>query len=468
MSDLISKDQALNLLREAKNVLIAPSTPMDGDSLGTALAMMLVLRKLGKNVSVVSIEPTPDYLEFLPHVKEIQHELSRGRDFIITLDTEAADVDHMKYEVEQGKINIIITPKEGRFSARDVTMGGGSPDFDLIITVDTGDLVQLGSLYEDNKAMFEKGPLLNIDHHSSNSKFGTHNYLDYKVAATTQMVFPLLKQLEEEHGSPLIDEDVATLLLTGIVTDTGSFQHSNTTPEAFEVAAELLDHGARQQEIIKQIFKTKSLATLKLWGRVLSKIQYEDEHRLVYSTITQQDLSDTGAKANDSGGIIDELMSNAPQAEVVLLLKEKKPGLISGSLRAPGKLADVSIIAGKLGGGGHKKAAGFRIKEKSMDQALEMATQTIKEYMDDKLRTENSPIDEQRGRLFPSLTSKPNQSIPAPSPGGEDMLLEQFRQQQNPKEEQIKERATRFFQDADGQEKTVGEVLSDLGEDGVV
>ena len=154
------------------------------------------------------------------------------------------------------------------------------------------------------------------------------------------------------------------MLLTGIITDTGSFQHSNTSPEAFEVAAELLDRGARQQEIIKHLFKTKSLATLKLWGKVLSKITYEESSKLVYSTISLADLSETGAKSDDSGGIIDELMSNAPASEVVMLLKEKEPGFLSGSLRAPGNIADVSEIAGIIGGGGHKKAAGFELKEK--------------------------------------------------------------------------------------------------------
>lgn len=462
--EIIDKNKVLELIRNAKNILIAPSSPMDGDSVGSALALMSSLRKLGKTVNVVATDPLPDALKFLPMVDQIQNQLPQSKDFVISLNTNSAEVDHMKYEVEAGKINIIITPKNGKFSGHDISFNTGNAGFDLIIMVDTGDLVQIGKLYEENKAMFETGPLLNIDHHASNGKFGTHNYLNYSAAATTQMVTPLIQELERESGESLVDEDIATLLLTGIITDTGSFQHSNTTPEAFEVAAELLDRGARQQEIIKHLFKTKSLATLKLWGKVLSKIRFEEDSKLVYSTISFADFSETGAKSDDSGGIIDELMSNAPKAEVVMLLKEKEHGFLSGSLRAPGNLADVSEIASRIGGGGHKKAAGFRIKGKTLEEGLQIAKDTIAQYMLEHA----SGASAATGKLFPSLVVKPQTSIPKPSAGGEDMLLEHFKKQSNPQEEAIKEKSAKFFQDSDGQDKpemTVGDVISQLGKD---
>lgn len=465
--EMIDQNKALELIRSAKNILIAPSSPMDGDSVGSSLALLSSLRKLGKNVIVVASDPMPESLKFLPMVDQIENELPKSKDFVISLDTNSAEVDHMKYEVEAGKINIIITPKNGKFSEHDITFNSASANFDLIITVDTGDLVQLGKLQEENKEMFMNGPLLNIDHHASNGKFGTHNYLNFSAAATTQMITPIIQELEKESTEALIDEDVATLLLTGIITDTGSFQHSNTSPEAFEVAAELLDRGARQQEIIKHLFKTKSLGTLKLWGKVLSKITYEESSKLVYSTISLDDLSETGAKSDDSGGIIDELMSNAPASEVVMLLKEKEPGFLSGSLRAPGNIADVSEIAKIIGGGGHKKAAGFRIKGKTLEEGLQMAKDVIAKYMLEKTGGQTSEAANS-GKLFPSLVVKPQTSIPKPSDGGEDMLLQHFHKQKNPEEERIKEQSVKFFQDSDGQmkpEMTVADVLSQLTKD---
>ncbi len=479
--NLINRTQAEDLLRNAKNILIAPSSPMDGDSVGSSLALMVALRKMGKEVTVVGYDPMPEILKFLPFVSQIQSSIEPSKDFVISLSTQGADVDHLKYEVEQGKINIIVTPKSGKFTPQDLSFQSPEANFDLIVTVDTGDIVQLGKLYEENKELFARTPLLNIDHHASNGKFGTHNYLEYGFSATTQMITPILQTFEKERNEELIDEDVATLLLVGIITDTGSFQHSNTTPEAFEVAADLLDRGARQQEIIKHIFKTKSLATLKLWGRVLSKIQYEPALRLVYSTITLQDLAETGANSDDTGGIIDELMSNAPGAEVVMLLKEKEPGYISGSFRAPGQLADVSEIAKSMNGGGHKKAAGFRIKQKTMEEALQFAKQNIANYLLPKLGqpmpplggAESAPVqpqveslNEDGIRLFPGLVTKPQRSIPVPGQGGEDMLLQDFRNRQNP-DAPLQDKTVRFFQDKDGQQKpepTVGDVLSQLGQ----
>lgn len=464
----VDQNQALQLIKNAKNILIAPSSP-DGDSIGSALAMMSVLKKLGKTVTVVSTNEVPGYLQFLPLVKQIKPELAVSKDFVISLNTDRAEVDHLKYEVEPGRINIIVTPKNGHFTGHDVSTMSGASNFDLIITVDTGDLVQLGTLYDDNKSMFMDIPVLNIDHHASNGKFGKYNLIDTSVAATTQMLTPMIQTLEKEHGEELIDEDVATLLLTGIITDTGSFQHSNTSPEAFEVAADLLERGARQQEVIKQIFKTKSLATLKLWGRVLSKIKYDENSRLVYSTITLQDLEDTGAGPDDTGGIIDELMSNAPQAEVVLLLKEKEAGFVSGSLRAPGDLADVSEIASQIGGGGHRKAAGFRIRGKSLEEALKIAKERIASYMRSKGVGSAEPQPQSSGTMFPGLVAHPQTSIPKPSPGGEDLLLKDFHKQKA-EEDPNADLVTRFFQDSDGQlpaekEQTVGDVLNQIPKD---
>lgn len=456
----INQDQAKELIMKSNKILIAPSSP-DGDSIGSALALMVVLRRLGKEITVISTNEVPDYLQFLPFTDEIESEISSSSDFIITLSTENADVDHLKYQVEPGKINIIVTPKNGQFSGHDIGFHNPGPNFDLIITVDTGDLVQLGSFYTDNKGMFDTLPVLNIDHHASNGHFGTHNWLDFNMAATTQMLTPLILELDAQSEENLMDEDVATLLLVGIITDTGSFQHSNTSPEAFEVAADLLEMGARQQEIIKQIFKTKSLETLKLWGRVLSKIVYLPEAKLVYSTVTLEDLADTGATGDDTGGIIDELMSNAPDAEVVMLLKEKEPGYVGGSLRAPGNLADVSEIAQKIGGGGHKKAAGFRVRDKSFEEAKQISIDVIRAYMNEKQKVSEEP----EGRMFPGLIVKPQTSIPKPSPGGEDMLLQDFRKRLTPEEQRVRELSAKFFQDPDAQEKTVGEVLSEMNQD---
>lgn len=377
------EDQIVKQLLRSNHILLLPSAPADGDSLGSALALYTVLTKLNKKVTVISAEPVPKDLQFLPMIEKIGESFKDSNDFIITVHGHVSGVQHA---IQPGKVNIILTPEPGTaLDKNDVSFGPDMDDYDLLVTVDTGDLQQLGRFYEKHPEMFHKLPLINIDHHASNGEFGTLNLVDITASATTQMLIPLIEKLEKETGKNLMDPDIATLLLAGIITDTGSFQHANTTPQAFSVAANLLDMGARQQEIIKHVYKTKSLATLKLWGVVLSKIQFAKEYRFVWSTVSQGDLKETGAEMEDTGAIIDDLLNNAPGAEVVVLLKEKQEGLLSGSVRTTTSAADASAIAAMFGGGGHARAAGFRMKGVEFKEGVEKVVKTIMKYQAERL-----------------------------------------------------------------------------------
>lgn len=353
--------QAIDLIKRSQKILVLPSSPVDGDSIGSAISMYMVLRKLNKDVTVVCSEVLPDVLNFLPETHVLENKLITSKDFIITLDTRKIKVEQIKTSSEDNKVNIIITPTEGRFTEADISLTEGQDEYDLIITVDTADLKQLRKIYDDNMDMFHEIPVINIDHHVSNEYFGKVNYVDIMSASATELLLPLYEQMEEVFETELIDEDIATLLLTGIITDTGSFQNANTTPRAFAHSAQLIAYGARQQEIIQHIYKTKQLSQLKLWGRLLSKIQTDDDYKIVWSTVTKQDFKETQSKEEETADIIDELMTNAPGAEVVLLLKEKAEGVISGSIRTTSPSVDASAIAEMFGGGGHNQAAGFRL-----------------------------------------------------------------------------------------------------------
>lgn len=359
--------QIINLIQKSQRIIVMPSSPPDGDSIGSAIACYEVLKKLGKEVSVVCADSVPDVLHFLPKNEIIRHKFNPARDFVVTLDCSQKEVDNVRYNVEKDKVNIIITPKSGSFSPEDVLFNYGPTKWDLIITVDTATLGQLGVLYEGNIDFFYNTPVINIDHHASNEYFGKVNLVDVTAASTTEILLNIFQEMEVEEK--LIDDDIATLLLAGLITDTGSFQNANTTPKSFAVAAKLLKMGARQQEIIKNIYKTKELSTLKLWGAVLSKLQYDRPHKIVWSTISIEEFLETESKSEDTGGIIDELMSNAPGAEIIVLMKEKEPDLISCSMRTTSPAINASNLAAHFGGGGHPQAAGFRIKGKSLAEA---------------------------------------------------------------------------------------------------
>lgn len=343
------------------------SSPPDGDSIGSAISLYLSLKKLDKEVTAICRDLVPDVLHFLPNIKIMGNELSSNSEFIIQVDT--ALLKDISTAKEDEKTSIILHPKDKPISEQDITFNKGAVDYDLIITVDTAELSQLGEVYENNVELFHKLPVINIDHHISNTHFGKINYVDIMASSTTELLVPILEDLAEDHKTHLIDEDIATLLLTGIITDTGSFQNANTTPKSFDVAAKLVSYGARQQEIIQHIYKTKQLSQLKLWGRVLTKIQTDDKNRIVWSTVSQQDFKDTESNEDQTGDIIDELLTNAPGAEIILLIKEKQPDLISVSIRTTTPAVDASKIAENFGGGGHTQAAGFRIENSTLRDA---------------------------------------------------------------------------------------------------
>ncbi len=387
------RKQILEIIKRSNNILVMPSAPPDGDSLGSALALYLVFKKLGKQVTVCMAEPIPDAFQFLPTTNVISNEFTAAQDFIVTLDCEKAQLKTIHTQLEQDKVNIIITAKSGEFSAEDVSFHHGPSKYDVIITVDTGDLQQLGRFYEDNTELFTKIPLINIDHHASNDHFGKINYVDVMSSATTELLIPLIQDFEREFGKTLMDEDIATLLLAGISTDTGSFQNANTIPRSFAASAQLIKHGARQQEIIQHVFKTKHLSTLRLWGRILSNIRIDKKHRFVWSTISKKDFQETESRQDETGGIIDELMTNAPGTEVILLLKERDDGMISGSIRTTTPSLDSSRIAEMFGGGGHVQAAGFKIASTDLAQTEQMVIEKIKAYQKERLPLQEDEVE---------------------------------------------------------------------------
>lgn len=424
------EQQVAELIKRSERILIMPSSPIDGDSLGSAVALYLTLKKLGKEVTVVCSDEIPEVFHFLPNTKVVGHKILASNDFIITLDIKNTPIKDIKHSIENDKVNIIIVPEYGQVSEDNISFNKGNIQYDLIITVDCAELKQLRGMYESHTEMFTQIPVINIDHHISNVHYGKLNYVDIMASSTTELLLPLIQLLEKEENTSLLDEDIATLLLTGIITDTGSFQNANTTPRAFTKASELVGYGARQQEIIQHIYKTKQLTQLKLWGRVLSKIQVDQKLRMVWSVVTQQDFKETGSSEDETGDIIDELMTNAPGAEIVILIKEKSDGSVSGSLRSTIPSVDSSRIAEFFGGGGHTQAAGFLIKGKDIRDAEYAVIQKVKEVQSERLKLVEN-IEDQSTETFKTnpepitpLVTPPESVSPQPEQSKPDAVSE--------------------------------------------
>lgn len=382
--ELSPKQQVVEILKTKQRILLLTHKNPDGDAIGSILALYLSLKKLGKDVVAVCNDPAPAVFEFLPQIKEISQNFANGRDFVISLDVAQVKADKVMYKVVGDKLNIIITPATGNFTPEMVTTAAGSFNFEAIVVLDSTDLERIGSPYEKNPEVFYEVPVVNIDHHAGNDQFGKINWVDITATSTSEILVSVLEALT---GDPkFIDEDIATALLTGIITDTNSFQNNNTTPKSLTVAAQLVAFGGRQQDIIKYIYKTKPLSTLRLWGRALSNLRDERADRFVWTQLYKKDYLECGAAEPESSGVIDELLKTAAGVDFALLLSEKN-GEVHGSLRSTNKNTDVSAIAKLFNGGGHPMAAAFQIDNSTLEQSSAMIVQKIKDYQGSQIKT---------------------------------------------------------------------------------
>lgn len=373
MADPTPKQQAVNLINQAQKILIVPGRP-DGDSIGSALAIYMALESLGKTVSIAVMDDIPANYQFLPAIDKVVRELQGTRDFIITIVTPGTEPEKLSYNVDNGHLNIVITPKGGQYRPEDVSFKEGSYKYDLIITLDAASPTQLGRIYDAHPTLFTEIPTINIDHHPTNTMFGTVNLVDVTATSAAEVLVSLFESMSVQ-----VTPDIATAILTGIISDTGSFQHANTTPKSLTVAAQMVGFGARQQEIIKYLFKTRSLASLKLWGQVLSNLKFDESTKFVCSVITYEDLTAQGGTKDDLTGVIDELMTAIPGAEIVILLTERAPQEVYGSIRTL-KGVDATQIAAIFGGGGHVGAAGFTILGMSPSEVEPLVAEKVREF----------------------------------------------------------------------------------------
>ena len=289
------------LLRSAERVTAFCHENPDADTLGAALAITIAAERLGKRAEVVSSDPPPPDLAFLPRIEAVRRSPA-------------------------------LEP-------------------DLAVVVDAGEMTRIGAVLTSHAEWFARARVANIDHHVSNPGYGLASWIAPEAAATCEMVSLLLPEL----GVPL-DPELATCLMAGIVQDTHTFAHPNTTPRTLRVAADLVKAGAPLSAINRAIYADKPFATLRLWGLMLAGIEQRAGGRVIHASMTLAMLTETGNDASASEGFVD-LMGITRGADVIVLFKEAEPKRIRVSVRTSER-ADAVAITSQFGGGGHPRAAG--------------------------------------------------------------------------------------------------------------
>ncbi|MFA6215340.1 MAG: DHH family phosphoesterase, partial [Patescibacteria group bacterium] len=287
------------------------------DAVASALALYLVLKKQDKLVDIVCDDfILPKNLKFLPSADVINSQVSNLQKFVISIDADKDKIEEFSYNLEGDKLKIYIVPKSGSFNKEHVNAENSEYKYDLIITLDTPDLASLGKIFANFTEFFYNTDLANIDHHAENEHFGQINLTNMNAVATAEILFNLINSLDKN----LLDKDIATCLLTGMVAKTKSFKTPNVTPKTLEIAGSLLAADAERDVIIKNLYRSRTLQTLNLWGRVLARLKSESGNKLVWSLLTDHDFLEAKADAKDLPDVIEELISFIPGIEIVVLI----------------------------------------------------------------------------------------------------------------------------------------------------
>lgn len=292
-------DAALAEMAAFRSLALVTHVRPDGDAYGSLIALGLALEAQGKRVEWYCEDGMVDRYRFLPGAERVRQPPA---DF---------------------------------------------PGVDAVVAVDCAAAGRLGRAFQG----WGRRPWLNIDHHESNERFGTHNIVDPARPATGELLFELFR-----HSGWTVTAAMADSLFVAISTDTGSFRYRNTTARTFEVAAELSRLGARIAELSLACYGSFPLRRTKLLREILHDLAFDCGERLAHYRITQEMYARTGARPEDTEGIIETVISTEG-VEVAVVFEERKNGAIKMSFRSKGGV-NVSELAGRFGGGGHPQAAG--------------------------------------------------------------------------------------------------------------
>jgi bifunctional oligoribonuclease and PAP phosphatase NrnA len=306
------------IMRRQRFLLTSHARP-DGDSIGSQLAMAFALEALGKQVRIVNADAAPEHYQDFPGMDRIE------------------------------------------------IAGSASADVDAVIVMECSDLTRTGVTGLDGAF------LINIDHHAGNRLYGAVNWHDESAAACGEMVFDLIREL----GVPLTLE-IATHVYLAILTDTGSFHHSNITPRTFDICRQAVEAGVNPAAMARRVFDSNSFGKLKLIGALLDSMELLDDGRLALLYMDDAMLEACNCTNNDTEGLIN-LPLTAREIQAVVFFKVGPAGEVRVSMRSKYDV-DVRQVAGAFGGGGHKNAAGFTVTgslEEVRPRIVELIVQAI-------------------------------------------------------------------------------------------
>ncbi len=335
-------DTLKQLLTQIKQSAIIIHRNPDGDALGAGLALKRYLHKQGIKVDLISPNEIPNYLKWLPDINEV-----------------------IIYDEQAQKAQKILK------------------DVPIIFTLDFNDLSRVGKDFEKYLKTLKDRTFVMIDHHLEPADYAEFKFSDSSKSSTSEMVFDFITALNGQH---LIDQDMATCLYTGIMTDTGSFKFPNTTPHTMCIAADLMKKGINHNEIQIKIYDSFSLDKLHLLGEALNKLIFLPQYKTAYIALSQSDLKKHHYQKGDTEGFVNYGLSLKDADFAVMFLENENEG-VRISFRSKGNFPANEFAKRYFNGGGHKNAAGGRTQT-NLYETVQLFLEKLPEFITE-LQTTN-------------------------------------------------------------------------------
>ncbi|WP_318342650.1 DHH family phosphoesterase [Flagellimonas baculiformis] len=322
-----------SILSQPQKIVIVPHKNPDGDAMGSCLALYGFLKGMGHTTHVIAPNDYPKFLKWMP-----------GNETVIN------------YEWETQRAQRLLDESS------------------LIFTLDFNDLSRVGQMESALKQA--KADFIMIDHHQQPGDYATVTYSDVSMSSTCEMVYNFIDFL---GGAERVTKEIATNLYTGIMTDTGSFKYRSTSSKTHRVVAELIDRGAENMEIHRQVFDTNSPSRLHLLGVALSNMVILPEYRTAYITLTQEELDAHDFKKGDTEGFVNYGLTLEDIVFALIFIENKEEGIIKISLRSVGDFSVNEFARNHFQGGGHDNAAGGK-SDLGMEETIEQFRTILKTY----------------------------------------------------------------------------------------
>ena len=317
--------QVIHQIEKSENILLVFPVDSDSDhnrkgSLAASLALYLFLSDSGKKVCLASSSNNAgdSELSFLPGFAKIRNSLENGRDLIVSVNIQGIKLHKIRYTLENDRVDFIVSPESGSLNPQKVSARTGKLKYDLVICVGARNLESLGEIYSNNIEFFYEAPIINIDCQASNEDFGQINDVDLSAVSAAEIVFSIIKN----SGLAEINPDIATCLLAGIMQQTNNFKNAKLTPRTLLTTSELIDCGARREEIINSLYRRHDTASLKIWAEVLNSLQTDTERGLAWAEIGTMAGYAESVPESQISHLIEELIATVPSIKLVAIFRE--------------------------------------------------------------------------------------------------------------------------------------------------